>query len=111
MVGSSSETCKKRSTACRMATYSRATAFMRDCHWWLCGMLPQLRNHLLQCLLRERHGRGLAHRGRWLGAGEHVMQVPPIFVVVKAGDVVVGRHEVEIDHTLGTVGRSPHRFE
>src|SRR5438876_530239 len=111
MVGSSSAACRKRSAACRIATYSRSTAFMRDCHWWLCGTLPHLRKNLLQCLLRQRHGLGLGHRGHWLGAREHMMQIPPISVVIEAGDVIVSRHEVEIDHTLGTWGRSPHRFE
>src|SRR3954453_1880823 len=112
MVGSSRAACSKRSAACRIPTYSRSTALIRDCHSWLCGMLPHLHKNLLQCLFRQRHGLGLAHRDHRVGAAERiVMEVPLIAGVVEAGDVIVSRHEVEIDHTVGTWGRSPDRLE
>src|SRR5438105_8752002 len=111
MVGSISVACRNRSAACRMATYSRSTALMRDCHSWLSGILPHLRQNLLQCLLRERQGLGLAHRGRGLRAGEHIMEIPTVAVVVEAGNVIVSWHEVQIDDALGARGRSSHRFE
>ena len=36
------------SAACRIATCSRSTALMRDCHWWLSGMLPQLSENVFE---------------------------------------------------------------
>src|SRR5437764_12229130 len=108
MVGSPSAACRKRSAACRIATYSRSTALIRDCHSWLCGMLPHLCKNLLQCLFRQWHGLGLAHRDHSIGAAEPiVMEVPPIAAVVEAGDAIVRRHEIEIGHNIGTWGRSP----
>src|SRR6266851_9609230 len=111
MVGSLIAVCRKLSAACRIAMYSRSTPLMRDSHSCLCGILPHLRQNLFQRLPRQWQRLGLAYRACWLCAGEHIMQVPPIVVIVKVGDVIVSRHEVEIDHAVGAWDRSPHGFE
>src|SRR5262245_12561640 len=97
IVGSSWDASRRWSAASLIAECSRSTALILACHSCCCGMLLHLGKDFPERILGERLSRGLARVHGTVGARKAVMQIPAVVVVVQSGDVVVRRHQVEID--------------
>src|ERR1700733_10329964 len=91
-----------RSAARRVTTYSRSTDLMRVPHTNASfGMGSQLLKNLAQTRFRQGFCLRFTNVGSGLLFWRCIMEVLLLAVVVKAGDVVVPWHEVQINYTLG----------
>src|SRR5438876_8509508 len=109
---SSSTATSSRSVPKRIAPYSRSTALIRPIQW---NASSGMGLHLVEHVPKRRLGQGLplgivsvADAG---GPREQIVNVPPVVVIVQAGDVVVGRHQVKIDGAFRTGSDSCNRLQ
>src|SRR5260370_22683915 len=101
--GSSLTATRRRSVAKRIAPYSRSTALSRPIQVKASsGMGFHLVEHLPKRRLRQGLRLGLADVADSGCPLKQVVNVPPIVVIVQAGNVVVGRHQVKIDNAFRT---------
>src|SRR5438309_11997541 len=99
--GSSFTATSKRSVAKRIAPYSRSTALIRPIHLNASsGMRFHVVDHAPKRSLRQRPGFGLADVSDHGCILKPIMHVPAVVVIVQAGNVIVRRHQVEIDEAL-----------
>src|SRR5438876_1001864 len=110
--GVSTACCFSRSTASRAALYSRSTALIRVSQAnALPGMALQLFQNLPKRGLRQRPGLPVAEFRNDGSVVCHVMDVPPVAVVIQTSNVVVCGHQVEVDHAVGPWCRARDRFK